>query len=67
MTTFHDKWPELGIEDGVYEGVDGGGDVAQPQRHIRHAWCLPENDDVDVDKGQRGEYNFACSGFILTL
>ena len=41
MTTFHDSWPELGIEDGVYEWVDCGGDVAQPKCHFIHPWCFP--------------------------
>ena len=47
--TLKEVWPELGIEDGVYERVDGGGDVAQPQSHVTHPWRLPENHEVDLE------------------
>ena len=34
-------WPELCIEDGVYQWVDCGRDVAQPKWHDAHPWCFP--------------------------
>ena len=34
-------WPELGVEDCVYERVDGGGDVSQPKGHVANPRSLP--------------------------
>ena len=34
-------WPELGVEHGVYEGVDGGGEVTQPEGHLANPRRLP--------------------------
>ena len=33
--------PELGVEHGVYEGVDGGGEITQPERHLANPRRLP--------------------------
>ena len=54
--------PELGVEDCVYERVDGGGDVSQPKGHVANPRSLPS-----WERYNRQIWFFLFSYFSLTL